>query len=60
MEIYRDYVISEVFTAMTTKNAAYWDVTPCSSCKNRCFGGIYRLRRQGDKNRCGRNNVSSN
>jgi hypothetical protein len=21
------------------KNGAFWDVTPCGSCKNRCFGG---------------------
>jgi hypothetical protein len=29
----------EVFTAVTMKNAVFWDVTPCGSCKNRCFGG---------------------
>jgi hypothetical protein len=29
----------EVFTAMTMKNGVSWDVTPCSSCKNRRFGG---------------------
>jgi hypothetical protein len=29
----------EVFTAVTTKNAVFWDVTPCGSCKNRRFGG---------------------
>jgi hypothetical protein len=22
------------------KNAIFWDVTPCDSCKNRRFGGI--------------------
>jgi hypothetical protein len=22
------------------KNAAFWDVTPCGSCKNRRFGGM--------------------
>jgi hypothetical protein len=27
----------EVFSAVTTKNAAFWDVTPCGSCKNRRF-----------------------
>jgi hypothetical protein len=21
------------------KNGVFWDVTPCGSCKNRCFGG---------------------
>jgi hypothetical protein len=29
------YVRFEVFTAVTTKNAVSWDVTPCGSCKNR-------------------------
>jgi hypothetical protein len=28
----------EVFTAVTTKNCVFWDVTPCDSCKNRRFG----------------------
>jgi hypothetical protein len=32
------YVRFEVFTAVTMKNAALWDVTPCGSCKNRRFG----------------------
>jgi hypothetical protein len=29
----------EVFTAVTMKNAIFWDVAPCVSCKNRRFGG---------------------
>jgi hypothetical protein len=29
----------EVFTAVTMKNAVFWDVAPCSSCMNRGFGG---------------------
>jgi hypothetical protein len=29
----------EVFTAVTMKNAVFWDVTPSGSCKNRRFGG---------------------
>jgi hypothetical protein len=41
------------------KNAVFWDVTPCDSCKNQSFGGTYRLHHQGDKNRRARNNVSS-
>jgi hypothetical protein len=28
----------EVFTAVTMKNAVFWDVMPCCSCKNRRFG----------------------
>jgi hypothetical protein len=27
----------EVFTAVTMKNAVFWDVRPCGSCKNRCI-----------------------
>jgi hypothetical protein len=33
----------EVFTAVTMKNAVFWDVTPCGSCKNRRFGGTYHI-----------------
>jgi hypothetical protein len=47
-----------VFTAVTKKNVIFWDVTPCGSCKNRRFGGTYRLHHQGDKNQ-GARNVSS-
>jgi hypothetical protein len=32
-------VRSEVFTAVNMKNAVFWVVTPCDSCKNRSFGG---------------------
>jgi hypothetical protein len=28
-----------VFTAVDMKNAVFWDITPCGSCKNRRFGG---------------------
>jgi hypothetical protein len=38
-EIYFKYVRFEVFTAVTMKKGAFWDVTPCDSCKNRRFGG---------------------
>jgi hypothetical protein len=30
----KSYVRFEVFTAVTTKNAVFWDVTPCGSHKN--------------------------
>jgi hypothetical protein len=30
----------EVFTAVAMKYGVFWDITPCSSCKNRCFGGM--------------------
>jgi hypothetical protein len=54
------YVRSEVYMAVTMKNAVLWDVTPCCFCKNRRFGGTWRLHHQGDKNRWTRNNFSSN
>jgi hypothetical protein len=31
------------------KNGVFWVVTPCDSCKNRRFGGTWRLLHQGDK-----------
>jgi hypothetical protein len=40
------------------KNAAFWYVTLCGSCKNRRFGGTYDLHYQGDKNQRARNNAS--
>jgi hypothetical protein len=41
----------EVFTAVTMKNGVFWDVMPHGSCKNRRFGGTWRLHHEGDKNR---------
>jgi hypothetical protein len=32
------------------KNGFFWDVTPCGSCKNWCFGGTQSLHHQGDNN----------
>jgi hypothetical protein len=46
--------------AVTMKNAVFWDVTPCGSCKNRRFGEIFRLHNLSDKNRRVGNNGSSN
>jgi hypothetical protein len=40
----QDYVRFEVFTAVTMKNAVFWDVRPCGSYKNRHFGGTCSLR----------------
>jgi hypothetical protein len=31
------------------KHAVFWDATACDSCKNRRFGGTYRLHQQGGK-----------
>jgi hypothetical protein len=53
------YARFEVFTAVTMKNAIFWDVTSCGFCENWCFGGMYHLHHQGDKNLRARNNVSS-
>jgi hypothetical protein len=39
----------EVSTAVTMKNAVFWDVAPCSSCVNQRFGGTYLLHLQGRK-----------
>jgi hypothetical protein len=47
----KKYVRLEVFMAVTMKNGIFWDVTLCASCKDRRFGGIYRLKHQGDKSR---------
>jgi hypothetical protein len=33
------HVRFEVFTAVTMNSGVFWDVTLCSSCKNRRFGG---------------------
>jgi hypothetical protein len=40
------YVRFEVFTAVTMKNAVFWDVTPCSSCVNWRFGGTFHFQLQ--------------
>jgi hypothetical protein len=40
-------VIFEVFTAVTMKNAVFWDVVPCRYSINRHFRGTYRLHVQG-------------
>jgi hypothetical protein len=51
LKLVERYVRFEVFTAVTMKNGVFWDVMPCGSCKNRRFGGTWRLLHQGDKNR---------
>jgi hypothetical protein len=50
----------DVFTALTVKNAVFWNVAPRDSGKNRRFGGIYRLCHQDDKSRLAGNSVNSN
>jgi hypothetical protein len=50
----------KVFTAVTTKNAVFWDVTPCGYCKNRSIERTYRHHHKGDKFRRVKNNVGSN
>jgi hypothetical protein len=44
------FVTFEVFAAMTTKNSVFWDVTPCGSCKNGLFIGMYHLHHQDKRN----------
>jgi hypothetical protein len=48
------------FGKLLLKDAVFWDGTPCESCTNRSFEGMYRLYHQGEKNQRARNNVSSN
>jgi hypothetical protein len=38
-----------IFTAVSRKNAVFWDVAQCRSCVNRRFGQMYRLHLQGRK-----------
>jgi NADH dehydrogenase/NADH:ubiquinone oxidoreductase subunit G len=45
----------EVFTAVTMKNAVFWDVALCRSCVNRRFGGTYLIHLQAIKNPRARN-----
>jgi hypothetical protein len=53
--VMHDSIISiAVSSAVTMKNAVFWDVTPCGSCKNRGFEGTYRLHHQGGE----RSNIS--
>jgi hypothetical protein len=40
----------EVITAVTMKNAVFWDVAPCRFNIKRRFGGNYRLHLQGSNN----------
>jgi hypothetical protein len=47
-------------TSVTIKKAIFWDMTPCGCCKNRSFGGTYRLHNQGENNQQARNNVKYN
>jgi hypothetical protein len=46
------------FTAVTMKNAVSWTVKLRGSCKNRRFGGPYRLHYQGEWNKLNGINVS--
>jgi hypothetical protein len=41
-------------------NAVLFDVMPCGTCKNRRFGGTYRLHHHGKEKHRTRNNVSNN
>jgi hypothetical protein len=40
-----------IYFKLKYKECSILDVTPCGSCKNRCFGGTYRLHYQVGKNR---------
>jgi hypothetical protein len=36
---WKEYVRFEVFRPVTMKNVVFWDMAPCRSYVNRCFGG---------------------
>jgi hypothetical protein len=36
----RQLLVTASGVVHSKKNGVYWDVTPCGSCNNRCFGGI--------------------
>jgi hypothetical protein len=42
------FVRFDILTAVTMKNVVSWNGSLCSSCKNRRFGGTYRLHLQGE------------
>jgi hypothetical protein len=44
------YVKSEVPTAAIVNSAVLWDVAPCGSSYNCCFGGTYTFQLPGRKN----------
>jgi hypothetical protein len=48
----RDTCIWELKTMYITI-IIFWEMTPCGSCKNRRFGGSYRLHLQGARVRTG-------
>jgi hypothetical protein len=56
MTVYEKF---EVSSAVTMKNAVFWDVTTCGF-RSRLFGGMYCLYHQAEKNRRARSIVSSN
>jgi heterodisulfide reductase subunit C len=45
----------EVFTVVTMKSVVIWDVTPCGSCKIRCFRGTYLRHHHSEENQQARN-----
>jgi hypothetical protein len=50
-----DFVRFEVFTAVTMKNAVFWDVAPYRYCINRRLGRKYRLHLQGRRKKKNKN-----
>jgi hypothetical protein len=54
------YLDVDLRIILKVKNAVFWDMTPCGSCKNRRFGGIYFHYHKGKKNQRATNNVSKN
>jgi hypothetical protein len=40
------------------KNVVFWDVSPCGFCRNRPFGGTYRLHLHGKNNQQTKNTLA--
>jgi hypothetical protein len=47
----------EIFTVVTMKNAVFWDVMPCVSCKNQCSSETVGLTRATQPNIPADNNL---
>jgi hypothetical protein len=42
---------------VTMKNVVFWDVSPCGSCRNRRFVGMYRFHLHGENNQRAKNTL---
>jgi hypothetical protein len=47
-----EYNPTEFYKILMFKNAIFWDLMLCGSCKNRHVGGMYRPHLLGEKTQC--------